>query len=678
MSPPRLITAIIALAVIATGCRRVLPLKDTLYDCDTFEVYTDSLVRGEKVFRAPSPTEITHAWQSDSVPAGTIRYSSQQLMADAMFNKSMQEVPLLTPMEIYLSQGALHPQESMDALREMVRKGRIECPGYPMTADNAAWGAAAWEVYCVTGDRKWLREAYDIITATLRYEHAATCSSVSSLRCGTPEYLTPPDDYYPEWMTAIDRYQTISTGVNALHAYTLEIASEMAKILRLKAEMEHKIASTASRNAINDRLWIPNLGYYGEYLYGNYYPILTHTTDNAANALCVLLDIATPEMAQSIVSRSPILPDGVPLTYPAIHSGALPDPTIQALWGLSAAKARNVDAMRAATGMLWNIALDHRAPSQWQAMVMKAFFGMKFTPEGIQLSPIVPTPFDGRKTLSHFRYRDAELTISLQGTGDKVAGFMIDSISSSTHIIPADLTGKHTVEITLSGNVIPYAEVTTAHETTLPRVPEIKWSTPTQARITNFVEGYSYGIYLNGTFLEEIQTRNYTYTPSEPTVVDIVPIAAEEYIGFSPRSHLIAPGASLITIPASTITPRRTPLHLIPHRETATHYIELAARHNTRLTFYANVPEPGEYFINIGYSNGTTYTGMRTLTVNGDYCGVLVCPSGNHNDWVTVHPSNTLTVKLNAGPNQFALTYIDTTLLLNKITLLKKTDSTQQ
>lgn len=660
------------MAIIATGCNRPLPLKDTLYDCDLFEVYTDSIVRGDKIFRAVSSTEITHAWETDSIAADAPVYTSSQLMADAMFNKSMQEISFMTPMDIYLSQAALHPQESMEALRDMISKGKITNPGFPLTADNAAWAAAAWEVYCVTGDKRWLREAYGVITTTLRNESRVKRSSQPPLMCGTPEYFTPASDFYPEWMGSIDRFQTISTGVNALYAESYEIASEMAKALSLKEESEHRTISTSIRNAINDLLWIPNLGYYGEYLYGNYYPILSHTSDNTANALCILFDIATPEMAQSIISRSPVLPAGVPQTFPTINAGMQPDPTIQALWGISAAKARNIDAMRAATGMLWNIAIDHTAPTQWQAMILKAFFGMKFTPEGIKLAPLVPRQFDGRKTLSHFHYRNADLTIALQGTGDKVAAFLIDSISSSSHIIPADITGKHTVEITLTGNDIPAADITIAHEVTLPPVPKIRWNPPTEAHILNFVKGYSYGIYLNGTFLEEIQVDNYTYRPTEPTIIDIVPIAEDEYIGFSPQSHVIAPGSTLINIPASTITPRRTPMHLIPHRETASQYIELAARHNTRLTFYANVPEAGEYFINIGYSNGTGNTGMRTLTVNGDYCGVLVCPSVRQDDWVTVHPSNTMTVKLNTGPNQFALTYIDTTILLNKITLLKK------
>ena len=32
-----------------------------------------------------------------------------------------------------------------------------------MSTDRMAWALAAWEVYCVTGERSWLRTAYDII-----------------------------------------------------------------------------------------------------------------------------------------------------------------------------------------------------------------------------------------------------------------------------------------------------------------------------------------------------------------------------------------------------------------------------------------------------------------------------------------------------------------------------------
>lgn len=662
MCRPQLVISAIIAVTLTAGCRQAPEPKDTLYDCAKFEVYADSIVRGDVTYKAISPTEITNAWKTDSLPANMPVLSSPQKLAEALYNKGNCESPSFSPTEIYLSLAAIYPAESMDALRNR------------QSARDAAWAAAAWEVYCVTGDKKWLREAYEIITAQLRSTHTISQSQIPHLMRGVPTYLTPTDAFYPAWMEQADRLQTISAGANALRAHSHEIAAKMAEILHLY-ESEHRIAASASMNAINDNLWIPNLGYYGEYMYGDYYPILSHTTDNMANSLCILFGIATPEMAQSIMRQSPMLSTEVPMTYPAIKPGIEKSATLQALWGICAAKVRNETAMRAATGMIWDMAVDHPVPSQWQGLVMKGLFGMSFTPEGINMSPFVPSQFDGLKKIDNFRYRDAQLTIALQGTGDRIAGFMIDSVSCSAHTIPATLKGKHIVEITLSNNNLPTYTLPVSPDMTVPPTPTIQWTTSTDAKITDFVSGYSYGVYINGTFLEEIHEDTYAYSPTEPTVIDIVPIADNEYIGFAPRSHVIAPGNSMIIIPATSITPRRTPLHLIPHRETATNYIELAARHNTRITFYVNAPDDGSYFVNIGYSNGTTETGLRTLSVNGSDYGILVCPPGERNDWVTVHRSSTLTVPLKAGFNKLALTYIHTTLLLNKIILLKKQSS---
>lgn len=660
------------MSAILASCHKVLPEKDTVYDCDAFEVYTDSIIRGSKIYKALSHTEITNAWHTDSVDPALPSYRSPQLMADALFCKAMHESAYFTPLQIYLSLAALQPAKSMEALRALVVKGRVARTDFPITASNGAWAAAAWEIYCVTGDRKWLREAYDVLISTLRHDQQVNISSQPPLVFGAPDYLAPIADYYPGWMKPIDRFQTISTGVNALHTYTYDVLSEMASELGLKDAADYKKTANSLRGAINDLLWIPNLGYYGQYMYGTYYPILSQATDQIANSLCVLFDIATPEMATSIVARSPMLPQGTPLVYPSINTPKTSSPLVQALRGISAAKTRNENAVIASIGSLWNIALDHPIPAESQAMVLKGLLGMQFTSKGITFAPIIPYHFTGKKTLHNFHYRDAELSISVQGTGDKIAGFFIDSISTSPAFIPASITGKHQIDITLSGNNLPLNQISMVEPVTLPTVPDVKWTLPGTATIKNFKSGYSYGVYINGTFLEEIQTASYSYTPTAPTVVTITPIAEQEYVGFASRSHVIALEGTEINIPASSITPRRTPLHLIKHRETATKYIELAARHNTRITFYANAPEEGEYFINIGYSNGTGETAMRTLSVNGTDCGLLVCPSLDRNDWVTVHPSNTLTVKLNEGPNQLALTYINTTVLLNKITLLKK------
>lgn len=660
------------LIILLAACKEQLPVKQSIYSCDDFEVYSDSIVRGKISFRAISPWEISNSWIDTTHHRSILSFQSSQPFGDALFNKASAEKSYFTPLQIYLSLAATHPRESMEALRELVKKGIINRHDFPITATNSSWPAAAWEVYCVTGDKTWLREAYNVILTSLRKELPVITSRVAPLIYGVSELLSPTDDYYPDWMTPIDRFQTISTSVNAHLFNTYTVLAEMADELELKNSDEYRKKASELRSSINDLMWMPNLGFYGQYLYGDYYPILSHSTDQIANSLCILFDIATPEMASSIVAQSPVLPQGSPLVYPSIKAPNTDSPLVQALRALSAAKVRNENAIVAAVSAMWNIAVDHQIPAESQSLVLKGLLGMQFTPDGITLNPMLPAMFPGKKTLSNFRYRDSELTISVQGTGDRVAGFFIDSVSRSPALIPTDLVGKHHVDITLSGNDLPKSSINTVSPVSFPEIPNVKWMTQSSAQIANFKPGMSYGVYLNGVFLEEIQSDSYTYTPKSTAIIDIVPIAEQKYFGFSPRSHVIAPEAATINIPATSITPRRTPMHLIKHRETATKYIELAARHNTRITFYANAPEAGEYFINIGYSNGTNETAMRTLSVNGKDVGILVCPSLRHTDWITVHPSNTLTVHLNAGPNLLALTYINTTILLNRITLLRK------
>lgn len=660
------------LIFLLTACKEDTTVKDSIYTCDEYEIYSDSIVRGKISFKALSSWKISNSWDDTIPDKDFITFQSTQPLADALFNKASTERPYYTPLQIYLSLAATHPKESMASLRALVKRGTVIHQNFPIASTNAAWASAAWEVYCVTGDKSWLRESYNVILATLRRELPVVTSSQPPLIYGTPEYFVPAANYYPGWMSPIDCFQTISTSVNAFLYHTYIVLANMADELGLNQSDAHRKRASELRKGINDLMWMPNLGFYGQYLYGEYYPILSHSTDQIANALCVMFDIATPEMASSVVARSPVLSQGVPLIYPALSAIETGNSLVQALRALSAAKVRNEKAIVAAVAAIWNIAVDHPIPAESQALVFRGLFGMNFTPQGISLNPMLPSLFPGKKSISNFRYRDSELTISVQGTGDRIAGFFIDSVSKSPAFIPSDLTGKHHVDITLSGNDLPVSTTTVVAPVELPETPVVKWITPSSAQITNFKPGMSYGVYLNGVFLEEVQTDTYNYTPQTTTIVDIVPIIDQRYFGFSPGSHVIAPESAMINIPATSITPRRTPLHLISHRETATKYIELAARHNTRITFYANAPEAGEYFINIGYSNGTNETAKRTLSVNGEDVGIFVCPSLQHTDWVTVHPSNILTVRLNKGPNLLALTYINTTILLNRITLLRK------
>ena len=92
----------------------------------------------------------------------------------------------------------------------------------------------------------------------------------------------------------------------------------------------------------------------------------------------------------------------------------------------------------------------------------------------------------------------------------------------------------------------------------------------------------------------------------------------------------------------------------------------------TRLTFYVQAPAEGEYFFNIAYANGTSGTATRTVEVNNSHAGVIVCPDVTHNDWITTRTSSTIRVNLHKGVNKLSLTYVDNTILLHDIYLLKK------
>ena len=74
----------------------------------------------------------------------------------------------------------------------------------------------------------------------------------------------------------------------------------------------------------------------------------------------------------------------------------------------------------------------------------------------------------------------------------------------------------------------------------------------------------------------------------------------------------------------------------------------------------------------MGYSNGSPRCALRTLSVNDDYAATLVFPPRRPLDWISVFPSTTALVRLKAGPNKIALTYIQGTILLNRISLLRK------
>ena len=654
----RLAIYLMSLLMLAScgGHDRISP--DALFVSGDTEVYADSMVRGGRTF---VPDRVV----SDM----TLRSDSR--MADALTSSAIADTAL-TPLSIWMSGAMLDPEASMQVLRRLTDNGRVRRQGYPLAYPIPEWGAAAWEIYCVTGSDEWLREAYNIIMATLRAEET-TGLWLEGLVCGSDSRL---EKIYPEWMTVADRAQSMSLYVNVFHWRTLDVAAQMAEILGLGAAETLRLEAKQARSAINNRLWIPQASRYGSMLYGMPCPIAAQTSDCGANAACALLAISIPEMSSALVSSLPVGAGGVPDFYPLPDGTPRYSPDTQALMAMAAAKTGNGRMFCNTVGALWAMSDTADVSGPWTSVLLRSMLGLRPVPGGIEVSPFIPDKFKGSRRLSSLTYRDATLDISIHGTGDRRASFSIDSVASDP-FIPGTLSGPHSIEIVMASNMLPESGEMSADDKALhrlPAMPETRKTAPGLLAVTHPEPDVRYGLYDDGT-LGRITDNSVFDIPADGSVLTVTSIDKDGIEGLSAAP--VFDTKKLITVNATSITPRRPPLNLIKDRETATRYIELAPRHNTRLTFYVNIPEAGRYFVRIVCSNGSANTAVRTLGIidtsgTDRPVGLLASPAVREADWISTAPSTWAEADLTEGPNRLSLTYVTGTVLLNRIELLRK------
>lgn len=655
----RIIASILTLILLAACSGRPTAPADALFVSSDIEVFADSMTIGGQPFM-PMPH------------TSGLTMKSESPVADALTSSAIAD-SALTPLSIWMSGAMLDPERSMEALRALTDRGRVKRDGFPVEYRWPEWGAAAWEVYCATGSMEWLREAYSTIMTSLRAERPIAGTAEGLMRGSCLRLETS----YPSWMTAADRTSSLSFYVNIFHWRTLEVAAAMADTLGLGTSAPLKLEAKQTREAINNRFWLPPFTRYGAMLYGTPYPILAQTSDCGANAAATLLSLPIAEMSAALVPSFPMLDKGIPQYYP-VTATSIPyySPETQALMSIAAARTDNEKIFCNSVGALWAMSAERDVSREWTAILLKSLLGLHYTPHGIEVRPFIPEKFSGSRIIGPLSYRDATLTFTLHGTGDRIASFSIDSIGS-TPFIPAAITGHHHIDIVMASNRIGDAispKVNADGSMELPPMPNLTQTAPGILTISDRDDGMKYGIYLDG-ILSSI-TDNPTFSlPADGSVLAVTAMAKDglESLSCAPA---IDP-KSVITVSATSITPRRPPLNLIKDRETATRYIELAPRHNTRLTFYVNIPEAGRYFVRIVCSNGSSATAIRTLgiidsTGTDRPAGILVAPTVREADWITTAPSTWAEAELTEGPNRLSLTYMTGTVLLNRIELIRR------
>ena len=655
----------------------------------------------------------TKEWILSSNISAKPSYTSDQKIVDALFNLSLEEALLNIEPDSTLRTGAKwggvwtrdisysillafayhEPEIAKISLMKKVNRGRIiqdtgSGGAWPVSSDRTTWALAAWEIYKVTGDEEWLKKAYSIIRNTLEDDFKVLNSEHTGMYKGESSFLDWREQTYPKWMSNKDIYLSETLGTNAVHYQAHVICAEMAKILGEPAD-EFINRAKRIKEGINARLWMPEKGYYGQYLYGRTFLIRSPRFEALGEALTVLFDVATPEQAVSILSNSPVTAYGTTCIYPQIpeippyHNNAI-WPFVQAFWNLAAAKAGNQEVLNhglaaiyragalfltnyenfvAETGdyvgteinshrMLWSMAGN-------LAMVHRIFIGMSFEVDGIRFQPVIPENYGGTKTLSNFKYRNATLDIIVKGYGNEIALVKMDGETLEDAFIPVTISGKHCIEIEMKNNDFGSGGINKVENTFSLPAPGVNWVNG-QLVWEKVKDAVLYKIYKNGELVGE--TTGNSFDVHEGVFSAYMVIAADakgmESFGSEPVMVYDKAGETILEMESYVEKPE------LPYTNySGSGFIETTPERNTSVSIALRIDEPGTYRIDIRYSNGSgpwntdNNCGIRSLYINGEYEGPLVFPQRGEGEWSDWGFSNPVQTKLEKGNHTLSIEY---------------------
>jgi hypothetical protein len=557
---------------------------------------------------------------------------------------------------------------------------------WPVSTDRMAWALAAWELYAVTGDREWLRQAYDIVRRSAEADLAVAFDAVSGLFRGESSFLDWREQSYPSWMDPRDIYQSQNLGTNALHYATYRTLGRMAAALGESPTRWDSVAMRV-RQGMNAHLWLPERGHYGQFRYGRAYQSTSPRAEGLGEALAIIYGVADDAQRVVLAKRVPVVPFGVPSFWPYIadqppyHNAAI-WPQVVGFWTWAAAEAGNGAAVEHGLGSIYRAAAlfltnkenmvastGHFEGTELNsdrligsvgatlATVYRVLFGMRFEYDRLTFRPFIPRAYTGERTLRDFRYRGSTLTITVRGFGSAVASATLDGRPLPKPEIPAGLTGAHTVELTMNDD-IPRSSITIVENRAAPATPQ------TALRTGRLVwravpTAVSYAVYRNGV--------RHTVTPITQARVEQEDGLAEYQVmavdgrgleSFLSEPVRVVPPEAVIVVQPSGVASDTT--HAGADDDG---YVGLTTETNTEVRFTVEVPLAGTYVIDARYANGSgpINTGdkaaIRSLLVDGSRVGALVMPHRGVDRWMDWGYSSALVVPLNAGTHTLTMAY---------------------
>jgi hypothetical protein len=646
------------------------------------------------------------------------QYKSDFLLSDAVYTMSLEE--MLKAIEsdstfrtgkewsgvwtrdisysIILSMAYLQPKVAMNSLMRKVNKNKkiIQDTGtggaWPASTDRMIWAVAAWEVYKATGNKDWLRQAYQIIKRSIEDDLQNVYDPVTGMVKGESSFLDWREQTYPKWMQPADIFESECLGTNAVHFQANIILSKMATVLNQKQVADkHKLIAEKIKAGINRYLWLPEKGYYAQFLYGRNSKIVSPRSEALGEALCVLFGIADAARAKQIIANTPVASFGIPCIYPEIpnippyHNNAV-WPFVQTYWLWAAASVNNersvMESMSAIyrpaamfltnkenfvaeTGdfsgtqinssvMLWSL-------SGNISIIHKVLFGIRFEEGKLAFKPFVPKAIQGKRTLTNFKYRNAILDIELNGYGSKIVSFELDGKKTSLFEIPETITGKHAIRIVLD-NQMPVKSSTNQKPVlfTLP-APIVKYENQeiTWQPIANAA---GYKILVNGKLFKTITQTSFPVKPGTYSEYQVAAFDKNNIESFASEPVDVVNEKYIQILPAENVAVKSNQ----PCKGyTGDGFIEISKTVNKTVKFKVTLETEDLYAIDFRYANGNgpinteNKCAIRTLSVDNYPINAVVFPQRGKEEWSNWGFSNALKVPLTKGDHIISISLED-------------------
>ena len=674
----------------------------------------DGIFENELIFNVYDPSAHTSSeWKLKNDISGYPQFTSESVILNALHNMSLDEMIMLQEPDgtfrtgkewagvwtrdvsyaTVLAFAYIDPARCKASLMRKVANDRIiqdtgTGGAWPVSSDRIVWGLAAWEIYKYTGDREWLEQAFQILKNSVEDDRKTIFDRWTGLVRGESSFLDWRKQTYPLWMEPADIYSSMNLGTNAAYYQALNTLGNMAEALGRDNEWSGEAEQI--RKAINQYLWQPEKGYYGQYLYGQFHRSLSPRSEALGEAFTVLFDIADETQKTAVLENTPVIEYGIPCIYPQIpgippyHNNGI-WPFVQAFWTMANASQGYSTAvefglasiMRPAALFLTNkenfvgetgdfagteINSDRQlwSVAAMLAMHYRVFFGMEFEADQLIFNPVIPESFKGTYTLKNFRYRNGRYQITVTGFGDGISSFKLDGKEVTDNIIPAATTGSHTVEIKLNGRTDSRHFETVANYTA-PETPIL--SVEDNRLIWKAVRGATdYHVFRNGVkWNSSSGTSIENIDQNEPAEYQVMAVDSTGTGSFLSNPVNIVSESLKTVIEAENFNLRG---ESEVEGFSGKGYVPFTMASKKDLVIRLSAHE-GKYVIRARYANGTgpvntdNNCGIRSLYINGTFAGSLIFPQRGKDEWSNWGLTNFEHITLMDGENFLTIRFDD-------------------